>query len=46
MDEKTLELFRKWGRMGGKKAKHSLTSERAKKMVAAREKKRKKRKGR
>jgi len=40
MDKKTLEQFRKWGREGGRKAKHSLTPERAKKMVEARERKR------
>jgi hypothetical protein len=45
MDEKTLEQFRRWGRIGGKKAKHSLTPEQAKKMVQAREAKRKKKRG-
>jgi hypothetical protein len=45
LDEATLELFRKWGSEGGRKASHTLTPEQAKKMVKAREAKRKKRKG-
>jgi hypothetical protein len=39
MDEKLREYFRKIGRKGG--LKKTLTSEQAKKMVAARERKRK-----
>lgn len=45
LDERTLELFREWGREGGKMSRRVLTSEQAKAMVEAREAKRKKRKG-
>jgi hypothetical protein len=42
LDEDALELFRKWGRKGGKKSKRLLTPEQAKAMVKAREAKKKK----
>ena len=41
MDKKIREYMAKIGSKGGKKAKHTLTPERAKKMVEARERKRK-----
>jgi hypothetical protein len=41
VDKKIREYMAKIGSKGGKKAKHSLTSEQAKAMVQARERKRK-----
>jgi hypothetical protein len=38
----TLADFQKWGAQGGRKSKRELTTEQAKAMVAAREKKRRK----
>ena len=44
MDKKIREYMAKIGSKGGKNAKHTLTSEQAKKMVKARERKRKEKK--
>ena len=40
----TAEDFKRWGAQGGRKSKRELTSEQAKAMVAARERKRRKNK--
>jgi hypothetical protein len=43
--EEVRKFFQKIGRKGGKKSKRTLTPEQARAMVAAREKKRRQRKG-